>query len=195
MIKKKESKTKPQPARSAKPSALEISASFKQPKEPSALGELLNDKSLKEKLDNPPKLDNPTPQPIPDTTSPPTPPTRTARGYLTSEQVDPELVLSLAKIYCTQEEIASVVGCSLHTLRAHFSDLVDEGHASARSTLRREMWRNALKGDTQMQIWLSKNWLDYKDRKDDQAAVTNFNVVVHEVPSKTIELKKIGDDK
>lgn len=78
--------------------------------------------------------------------------------------IDAEQVGKLAAINCTMIEIASVVGCSVDTLERRFADVIKEGRAKGRSSLRRYMWDAVQKGNITMMIWLSKNMLGYGDR-------------------------------
>lgn len=78
--------------------------------------------------------------------------------------IDADQVGKLAAINCTMIEIASVVGCSVDTLERRFADIIKEGRAKGRSSLRRYMWEAVQKGNITMMIWLSKNMLGYGDR-------------------------------
>lgn len=81
------------------------------------------------------------------------------------KEVDMELVEKLANIQCTQEEIASVVGCSVDTLAAQpdFSEIYKRGRESGKSSLRRTQWRIAQSNAT-MAIWLGKQYLGQTDK-------------------------------
>lgn len=74
-------------------------------------------------------------------------------------QLDKEQIKELAKIHCTMEEIAAVMKCSVNTLERGFGDIIKEAKKEGKTSLRRYMWLNAKKGNTAMQIWLSKNLL------------------------------------
>ena len=79
------------------------------------------------------------------------------------KQIDETTVRRLAEIHCTVEEIASVVGCSKDTLERRFADIIDEGKAEGKSSLRRMQWEAAQKGNTAILIWLGKQLLGQKD--------------------------------
>lgn len=81
------------------------------------------------------------------------------------KEVDMELVEKLANIQCTQEEIASVVGCSVDTLAAQpdFSEIYKRGRESGKSSLRRTQWRIA-QSNAAMAIWLGKQYLGQTDK-------------------------------
>ena len=94
-------------------------------------------------------------------------------------EIDAEQVRKLAAINCTMIEIASVVGCSVDTLERRFADVIKEGRAHGRSSLRRHMWEAVQKGNITMMIWLSKNILGYGDR------------VINETQSENEETKRL----
>ena len=71
----------------------------------------------------------------------------------------------LAEIQCSNKEIAYIMGCSVDTLRRHYSDHVEFGKAEGKIKLRRAQWRNAIEeNNTTMQIWLGKNYLEQADQ-------------------------------
>ena len=86
----------------------------------------------------------------------------------------------LARLQCTQEEIASFFGCSIDTIQRRMKDDeefcgaykkgVDEGKMS----LRRAQFKAALGGNVTMQIWLGKQYLGQSDKQEVDSAVT-FN--------------------
>ena len=81
-----------------------------------------------------------------------------------NKKVDEKVIANLSQIGCTQEEIGSVVGISARTLQRRFSDLVEENKNIGKASLRKRMWASALKGNPNMMIWLSKNYLGMKER-------------------------------
>ena len=79
--------------------------------------------------------------------------------------IDVNILSSLAQIGCTQEEMASVVGISARTLQRNYAEIVDKNREKGKASLRKKMWDKAVtKDNTNMQIWLSKNYLNMKDR-------------------------------
>jgi len=79
--------------------------------------------------------------------------------------IDPKIIANLAQIGCTQEEIGSVVGISARTLQRNYADIVWANREKGKASLRKKMWDKALtKDNTNMQVWLSKNYLGMKDR-------------------------------
>ena len=110
-------------------------------------------------------------------------------------KIDYDTVKNLAKICCTQEEIASVMGCSVKTLqrRRQFNKAYQDGLNDARASLRRLQWRSAANGNITMQIFLGKNLLGQRDKfpEDERAAdkekVTIINDLPQEPPNETPE--------
>jgi len=88
-------------------------------------------------------------------------------------EIDEKQVKTLASINCTMIEIAAVVGCSVDTLENRFSDVIKEGRAQGRSSLRRHMWEAVQKGNITMMIWLSKNLLGYGERVINETSTEN----------------------
>lgn len=80
------------------------------------------------------------------------------------KKLDADLIKKLAHIHCTVDEIASICGCSKDTLERRYMDVINEGRASGKSSLRRLQWEAAQKGNATMQIWLGKQILDQKDK-------------------------------
>lgn len=74
-------------------------------------------------------------------------------------------------------EIAAVVGCSVDTLERRFADIIKDGQATGRSSLRRYQWEAAKKGNTAMLIWLGKQMLDQTDRLDQRTELTAPGVI------------------
>ena len=77
--------------------------------------------------------------------------------------VVPEEVEKLAKLWCTNQEIAEWFGIDTNTLKYNFSDLIAKGRSETKQALRRAQLKNALEGNTVMQIWLGKNILGQKE--------------------------------
>lgn len=78
--------------------------------------------------------------------------------------VVPEDVEKLAKLWCTNREIAEWFGIEESTLKYNFSDNITKGRSETKQALRRAQLKNALEGNTTMQIWLGKNILGQSDQ-------------------------------
>lgn len=83
---------------------------------------------------------------------------------------------ALCSIQCTEEEIASVVGCSIQTLNLRckkkfkitFVEYIKQKGSGGKASLRRKQWAKATEGDgnTTMLIWLGKQYLKQSDKVD-----------------------------
>lgn len=97
-------------------------------------------------------------------------------------EIDEKLVFDLAKIHCTYNEIASVCQCSVLTLSRRFDALIKRGYEESKSSLRRQMFKVAERGNVSMMIWLSKQHLGFRDKQPDEVAAVSFNITINEVP-------------
>lgn len=102
-------------------------------------------------------------------------------------QIDERQVFDLASIYCSDKEIALIVGCSVDTLHNRFSDIIEKGRASGRSKLRRLQWQAVEKGNVVMMIWLGKQILGQFDR----AAIKVGELQEGDLVSNTIDSAKL----
>jgi len=87
-------------------------------------------------------------------------------------EIDLEMVRNAAKIGCTLNEIAAVMGISRSTMYKHMGEnpdiqiAIDEGRDMGCGTLRRYQWHKAEAGSDTMLIWLGKNMLGQKDKTE-----------------------------
>jgi hypothetical protein len=88
---------------------------------------------------------------------------------LTPEQ----LVTDLAGIFCSAEEIATVLGIARSTLYEKFPDALEKGRASGKESLRRAQFKAALKGNPAVLIWLGKQYLGQTDKLPDFSKLTD----------------------
>ena len=79
-------------------------------------------------------------------------------------KIDYDAVSKLASIMCTQEEIASFLGCSVDTLKRdeQFCTIFKEGKERGKMSLRRMQWKLAQKSYA-MAIFLGKQYLGQRD--------------------------------
>lgn len=80
--------------------------------------------------------------------------------------IDPKKVFELAKIGCTIEEMATVLGCGTTTLKRRFQADMDRGRDDMRTSLRRWQYMKAREGNVAMLIWLGKQYLEQRDKAD-----------------------------
>lgn len=90
--------------------------------------------------------------------------------------IDYNLVEKLASIMCTQEEIASMLECSVDTLlrSEKFCELYKKGRETGKMSLRRMQWKLAEKNSA-VAIWLGKQYL--KQREPDMTFDHNIGKV------------------
>jgi hypothetical protein len=101
-------------------------------------------------------------------------------------EFDKKIIEGLARIQCTDEEIAAVLGVSADTIARRknddpeFLEFLERGRGNGRATLRRLQWQRAQNGSDTMLVWLGKNVLGQRDRPadEDAAAVTPVRVTV-----------------
>lgn len=82
----------------------------------------------------------------------------------------------LCALQCTQEEIAQFCECSVDTLerasqREHemsFAEYFEEKRGKGKIALRRQQWQVAMKGNVSMLIWLGKQYLNQKDKIEEE---------------------------
>ena len=80
-----------------------------------------------------------------------------------------KLIESLARIMCTEQEIADCLNTTTDTLHNAendelFRNAIKIGHSQGKQSLRREQWKLAQKGNASMLIWLGKQWLGQTDK-------------------------------
>jgi hypothetical protein len=94
------------------------------------------------------------------------------------KELDEEVIAKLSQIGCTQEEIGSVVGISARTLQRRYADLVAENKNKGKASLRKVLWKKALKGDPKLLIWLSKNELGMVDKIHTTSTVEPLPLII-----------------
>ena len=84
------------------------------------------------------------------------------------KEINYKLAEQLASIFCTEEEIALILGISVRTLQRdeEFCRVFKKGKETAKMSLRRYQFDSAKKGNVTMQIWLGKQYLGQRDNID-----------------------------
>jgi hypothetical protein len=83
-----------------------------------------------------------------------------------AKDIDAELVRKLAKLGCTQEEIADVFDCAHSVISERFRQEFHVGRGESKISLRRMQWKAARGGSVPMLIHLGKVHLGQTDRVD-----------------------------
>lgn len=81
-------------------------------------------------------------------------------------KIDYEQGSKLAMIQCTQQEIATFLGCSTDTLRRDkkFCEIYKKGQEEGKMSIRRMQFKAASGGNVTMLIWLGKQYLGQTDK-------------------------------
>jgi hypothetical protein len=92
-------------------------------------------------------------------------------------QLDYNAIEKMAMMMCTQQEIASFLGCSVDTLQRDekFCGLYKKGQDNGKMSLRRMQWESAKKGNVTMQVWLGKQYLGQRDKFPDEIDKEDIN--------------------
>ena len=102
------------------------------------------------------------------------------------KELTPAFVFACGKIMCTQEEIGDLCGLSQPQVCARIHDDPElaeayrRGQATAKQSLRRIQFKNALAGNVVAGIWLSKQHLGMSDKAETHD-VHDLNVTVRYV--------------
>ena len=93
--------------------------------------------------------------------------------------IDENKVYELAKIHCTNEEIAASCNCSADTIERRFAGVIKRGREAGKEQLRRKMFEKAAEGNTTIMIWLSKQHLGMSDKIADLADKPTEQTVIN----------------
>jgi len=87
-------------------------------------------------------------------------------------EIDYSIIEGLARIQCTNEEIAATIGFSVsgfHKRRKNDPELVEaleKGREVGKMSLRRLQWDAAKGGNNTMLVWLGKQYLGQSDKQE-----------------------------
>ena len=82
-------------------------------------------------------------------------------------QIDTKQLMNLAKLGCTNIEMADFFGCSPDLLEKSYSEFLTKGRAEQKMRLRQLQWRACENGNVTMLIFLGKNMLGQQDRLEE----------------------------
>jgi len=106
--------------------------------------------------------------------------------------INEKLVYTLAKKWCTTEEIADMCECSSDTIERRFMHILKKARAEGKESLRTAQWKSAIvDGNVTMQIWLGKQKLGQKEpireEEDKSKAITAIDVNINPkaIPNET----------
>lgn len=78
--------------------------------------------------------------------------------------IDKKQVQNLARLGCTNIEIADFFGCDESLIRHSYSEFLTKGRSEQKLRLRQLQWNSAERGNIVMQIFLGKNLLGQTDK-------------------------------
>ena len=78
-------------------------------------------------------------------------------------EIDTKQLTTLAKLGCTNIEMADFFGCSPDLLEKSYSEFLTKGRTMGKMRLRQIQWKIAENGNCTMAIWLGKNMLGQSD--------------------------------
>lgn len=81
-----------------------------------------------------------------------------------TKNLDKELLLGLARLDCTVDEIADLMKCSTKHLQRYYRHIITEGRVKGKVSLRRFQFQAAERGNPAMLIWLGKQRLNQRDK-------------------------------
>lgn len=84
------------------------------------------------------------------------------------KQIDMDLVRKLASIHCTLREIADIIGVDKQTITNRCADILAQGKAEGKASLRRRQFEVAESGNATMLIWLGKQYLGQTDKPEEE---------------------------
>lgn len=87
---------------------------------------------------------------------------KTVRGRIIGRNktvIPEEQVMELAKLHCTNKEMADFFDVPLSTFTDNFRDIITKGRLDTKQRLRAAQLKLALNGDRTLLIWLGKNIL------------------------------------
>ena len=82
------------------------------------------------------------------------------------KEVDEVVLREAAHMHCTMEEIAILCKVSIDTLERRFAAIIKEEREGGKMSLRRWQWKLAATGNLGMLIWLGKQHLGQRDKRD-----------------------------
>jgi hypothetical protein len=91
------------------------------------------------------------------------------------KKIDPDEVIRLARLGCTQNEIAEWFGCDQSTISKRFSSVFRLGKAGMKISLRRWQLKRARAGSDVMLVHLGKHYLGQQDRNQNPQGLDEPN--------------------
>lgn len=112
------------------------------------------------------------------------------KGGRPRKEIDHDMLTALASLQPTIEELAAALKITVNTFKSRLDEsdelkeILEQAKNAGRMSLRRMMWANAKRGNTTMQIWLSKQYLNMHDKQ----------VVEQTIDFSKVNLSSLSDD-
>jgi hypothetical protein len=107
------------------------------------------------------------------------------------KQIDPDKVETLAADGCTAEEIGALLDAKKTTISSRFRIPFQKGHQKLRHTLKRQLVKQALSGNTAALIFANKVYCDLRETPDTtinvSATAVGGQVIFSEETKKQLE--------
>ena len=112
------------------------------------------------------------------------------KGGRPKKQIDQEVFEGLCEIQCTKDEMCSVFNCDEKTITRWckdtygegFSDIYKKKSETGKTSLRRMQWKAAKGGNTTMLVWLGKQYLGQRDKKQTELTGKDGEAIRIKVP-------------
>lgn len=98
-------------------------------------------------------------------------------------QSEVETIETMASYQCSARMIAAVLGVTEKSIFERYGELLESGRDKGKRLLMHVMWEKAtVEKDTKMMIWLSKQYLGFKESWPDVPQSMIYNVNITEIP-------------
>lgn len=88
-------------------------------------------------------------------------------------KLDVEMLKKLASIHCTNDEIASVMGCQTSVLERRYAGILKCARDNGKMSLKRKQFELAMNGNVTMLIWLGKILLGQREEATTSVTINN----------------------
>jgi len=106
--------------------------------------------------------------------------------------VDEKEVWKLAEVFCTQEEIAAAVGCSVKTIRRRYGKLIKQAREKGKVELRKRQWEGIEKGSVTLLVWFGKQFLEQSEKVENNIDEEQFKELLQIAHATMVQLAGAG---
>lgn len=101
--------------------------------------------------------------------------------------LDETKIIQLIGKAFTVEFVADFMGVCVDTLYSNYSDALRKGYAFRNGCLQAKQFKDALKGNATLQIWLGKQWLAQTDKTEVKATVQHEHTDLSHLTDEQLE--------